>query len=198
MNKTLSKKCNTCDHLFFKRRNKSVKIFRSTRFCSRSCYGVWRSGENHPMWGKKGSIPWNKGKKGLQVAWNKGTKNLVPHPIEMRRKISESLKGEKSYLWQGGKTEKAKCIRTSFDYRLWREAVFARDDWTCQECGQRGVILNADHIKPFADYPALRLELSNGRTLCKPCHKNTDTYGNTHRDVFGRFIKQNQGTALIA
>ena len=23
---------------------------------------------------KKGSIPWNKGKKGLQVAWNKGLK----------------------------------------------------------------------------------------------------------------------------
>lgn len=38
----------------------------------------------------KGRSPWNKGKKGLQVAWNKGK----PHTPETLRKISEAVKGE--------------------------------------------------------------------------------------------------------
>ena len=63
-------------------------------------------------------------------------------------------------------------------YRLWREAVFKRDDYTCQNCGKRGGKLNADHIKLFALFPELRFKVSNGRTLCNaPCHRLTDTYG---------------------
>lgn len=59
----------------------------------------------------------------------------------------------------------------------WRKSVFERDGYVCQVCGQKGGYLHADHIKPFAYYPDLRFELSNGRTLCVPCHKKTDTYG---------------------
>ena len=62
-------------------------------------------------------------------------------------------------------------------YTEWRSAVYKRDDYTCQECKQKGGRLNADHIKSWADYPDSRYELSNGRTLCVPCHKKTDTYG---------------------
>lgn len=42
---------------------------------------------NHPMYGKH-TIPWNKGKKGLQVAWNKDKKMSE----ESRLKLSESRK----------------------------------------------------------------------------------------------------------
>lgn len=90
--------------------------------------------------------------------------------------------GEKHWNWKGGKSSVNNKIRSSLEYKQWREAVFARDDWTCQFCGKRGgQTLHADHIKPFAYYPELRLELSNGRTLCVPCHKTTDTYGNKFR-----------------
>jgi hypothetical protein len=43
-------------------------------------------------------------------------------------------------------------------------------------CEKRGGELHADHIKQFAYYPTLRFVLDNGRTLCKECHKQTDTY----------------------
>ena len=84
--------------------------------------------------------------------------------------------GEKSPGWKGGVSPINTRIRGSARYSKWRLGVFERDDFTCQLCGLRGVKLQADHIKPFAYFPELRFELSNGRTLCVNCHKKTDTY----------------------
>ena len=92
-----------------------------------------------------------------------------------RKKLSESHKGEKSYLWKGGITPVNAKIRNSLEMRLWRKSVFERDDYTCVFCGLRSgkgvaVVLHADHIKRFSDYPELRFAIDNGRTLCKECH----------------------------
>lgn len=61
--------------------------------------------------------------------------------------------------------------RRCSEYKLWRRAVFERDDFTCQTCGKRGVKLNAHHKKSYAWYPELRYDISNGITLCETCHK---------------------------
>src|SRR3990172_13385127 len=61
--------------------------------------------------------------------------------------------------------------------REWRAAVFARDRFTCQQCGVVGGRFNADHIVPYSQAPELRFELSNGRTLCVQCHRQTATFG---------------------
>jgi len=99
------------------------------------------------------------------VAWNKG-------------KRFPELSGPNSPAWKGGATEAGKLIRNSADYRDWRTAVFQRDNYTCVDCGDdRGGNLEADHIKPFSLFPALRLDVSNGRTLCQDCHRKTETYG---------------------
>jgi 5-methylcytosine-specific restriction endonuclease McrA len=56
--------------------------------------------------------------------------------------------------------------------------VFERDNYKCIWCGDsRGGNLEADHIKPWSKYPEFRYKVSNGRTLCKKCHKKTDTWG---------------------
>ena len=47
-----------------------------------------------------------------------------------RIKKSEAMKGKNS---KGGITPENERIRQSIEMRLWREAVFARDNWTCQK-----------------------------------------------------------------
>lgn len=94
-----------------------------------------------------------------------------------RHFTSEMMRGANSPSWKGGITPENTRIRMSAEYKAWRKAVFERDNYTCQHCGNRGGKLNADHIKRFSEFPHLRLDLSNGRTLCEPCHRSTDTYG---------------------
>lgn len=91
--------------------------------------------------------------------------------LNTRKKMSESRKGEKSYNWKGGITPENHKIRNSIEFRLWRESVFARDNWTCQKCEQKGYELHPHHIKNFADYSELRFAIDNGITFCKKCHK---------------------------
>lgn len=98
-----------------------------------------------------------------------------------RRKMSETISGKGHWNWQGGKTPENKRRRNLAEYQVWRISIFERDNYTCVFCGKRGGYLEADHIKPWAKYPELRLSKENGRTLCKPCHKTTDTYAGNLR-----------------
>ena len=58
----------------------------------------------------------------------------------------------------------------------WRESVLIRDGYACVWCGATER-LEADHIKPKVVFPDLKYDVDNGRTLCNPCHRTTDTYG---------------------
>lgn len=107
---------------------------------------------------------------------------LKGRKITWGNKIREALRGRNMgpmcRFWKGGITSENERIRTGIDFRLWREAVFARDNWTCQKCGKKGGKLEAHHIKRFSLYPELRFAIDNGITLCVNCHKKTDNYGN--------------------
>ena len=139
--------------------------------CRKANFGKKRSEESkHRMslvqkGQRLGRVPWNKGKKGVQVC-SEETRNLY------RRQRG----GDKNSNWRGGITSINKKIRYSMEYKLWRKSVFERDNWTCIWCGQVGGKLHADHIKPFSLYAELRLDINNGRTLCIVCHSKTDTY----------------------
>jgi hypothetical protein len=126
-------------------------------------------GEKNPMFGKE-----NK--------W--GT-----HSEESKEKMSISHTGEKNPNWKppAERIEPLNNqIRNCAENKKWRTSVFIRDNFTCQICGVRmKKDIEADHIKPFAQIKkennittleeALLCkelwDITNGRTLCKTCHK---------------------------
>lgn len=129
---------------------------------------------------RMGKSPWNKGKlmteetkKKVSIA-RKGHVNSMESII----KRAEKMRGEKHWNWKGGITHTNHILRNRIEVKLWRESVFKRDNYTCIWCHEKGGKLNADHIKPWALFPELRLAIDNGRTLCVKCHRTTDTYGN--------------------
>ena len=105
-----------------------------------------------------GHAAWNKGTKGLMKAWNKG-------------KPGTWMCGDKNPRWKGGITSTNRLLRESIECQEWREAIFKRDAFTCQHCGQIGGKLQADHIRIWSKHPELRFCINNGQTLCKPCHR---------------------------
>lgn len=129
----------------------------------------------------------------------KGKQNGLGHKkTEAVKKImSEKQRGKKHHNWKNGLTPLVGLIKHCYKYRQWRSDIFTRDDFTCILCGVRSgngktIVLNADHYpKSFSDIfhgnklttiaEALNCnelwDISNGRTLCECCHKQTDNFG---------------------
>lgn len=59
--------------------------------------------------------------------------------------------------------------RTKFSRNI-RPLVMERDNHTCAMCLSTGVPLQVDHIKSWAEFPELRFDIDNCRTLCISCH----------------------------
>lgn len=157
--------------------------------------GIYKRILPSPLKGKKRppmSLQWRKN-------LSEGNKRRYAN-TDVARRISNKLKGistrewsvrgEKHSNWKGGITPLLTQIRTCLEYNDWRLKVFTRDSFTCVECSNSGIKLNADHIKPFSfivrknSIQSLReainceelWDIKNGRTLCVDCHRKTDTF----------------------
>lgn len=177
----LYKNCLVCKKLFSKPYTESLKCWETRhKYCSRFCSdNAPRSKETIQKMSlaRKGKPSWNKGKK--------LTEEHKKHLRGKRRTFKDTSKMMGRRPWNkigDGITPINERIRKSPKYKLWRKQVYERDNYTCVWCDARNakgnkVHLQADHIKPFALYPELRFELSNGRTLCVPCHRKTESFG---------------------
>jgi HNH endonuclease len=110
-----------------------------------------------------------------QQGFQKGNNRIKGKHWKIKDTSKMGHRGEKHYNWKGGIS---KDVHSPSEprYKKWRSDVFTRDNWTCQTCYQKGVYLEAHHIKSWSKYPKLRYVLENGLTLCRECHKLTDNY----------------------
>lgn len=129
---------------------------------------------------EKGYIPWNKGMK---------------YSMRLRIKIGRGHKKENQYIYVPT-SPLYRMIRDLTEFEEWRDKVYKRDNYTCQNCGKNKKLI-AHHIKYMQEIiidflklysqfsliedkeTLVRLSLSyepfwnidNGITLCESCHK---------------------------
>lgn len=147
-----------------------------------------------------GKAPWNKGKKGLQVAWNKGLTRTDPS-VE---KYASQLEGHKNFkvefkgCFEKGLTPWNKGTGTDRywnrrEYRELRTRIYERENYTCQGCYVRGGKLTMHHIYPIALFPDQFADDDNVVVFCVACHRLTDTWGLRlvrHRGEFKESLSQ--------
>lgn len=110
---------------------------------------------------------WLAAKQG-QVPWNKGiTKKHYPNGYKHNRVKSK---------------EDPRAFKRTTEYKIFRRQMYERDSYTCLHCGRHGgdgarCDLELDHIEPVWKAPDRVMDPENVRTLCKSCHRKTETFG---------------------
>jgi len=165
----------------------------SAKYRNIGCLTRFKIGQPSVLKGTKGVVKPNSGsfKKGMKISeethqkmlgripWNKGKKFLQVH-------------GENHPNWKGGITPLYRAIRGLLEMKIWVRFCMKRDNFTCQKCGRkrcRGdrVILDVHHIISFKetiiknnvktlDEAVKCKELwdpNNGKTICRECHNKT-------------------------
>jgi 5-methylcytosine-specific restriction endonuclease McrA len=190
--------CPTCRKIF---ELYGFQYNRNITYCSHKC---WGKTIKHKKFSKQHRTKISKKLKGKSKSQKHKKQLSLVHKgkhqtKETRQKISMSLQNISNVQWKGFITPLTTLIRGSVESIRWRNTVFKRDNYTCQECGDnKGGNLEAHHnIKPFSivfqeflniysqfspiedKETLLRLattyepfwEINNGITLCEECHK---------------------------
>ena len=149
--------CKWCKKFFYAKRHRKGKVFLKKEFCNIKC--VVANRENN---------------------YKIGTLKRVPSTHKFGVK-------ENNINWKNGITPVIEKIRKSKKYKRWRNEIFERDRYTCQDCLIRGGNINAHHIKKLSDLlqeykincytKAINdkrvWDLKNGVTFCEKCHRKT-------------------------
>lgn len=101
-------------------------------------------------------IPWNKGKKGLQVAWNKNKKMS----IQMVKKIT----GKNNHEWKGNKVG-------YFGLHKWINRILGKPKY-CAYCQNTSLKSRQYHWANISK--AYKRDLSDWVRLCAKCHSDYD------------------------
>lgn len=140
------------------------------------------------------------------MAIKKGYKQTKKHKdkIVATRRKNMSYKANKGSMKNGmkphnyidGRSNLTTMIRIMKEYLKWRADVFKRDNYHCQECGEKGYleahhiipfikILRKFNVKSFEDARECKLlwDIGNGISYCKNCHIKLDEFRR------GKYIK---------
>lgn len=165
---------------------------RHRKFCSYKCSGLfraacvgtvyyWRHGQyiecktcGKKFYAEEKSISSGK-KKYCSVACN-------PNTIKKGQ-----YSKEKHPMWRGEARSEDVRDRESDACKSWRREVMERDKFKCQDCGCGGT-MSAHHIKRFRDFKELRFDVSNGITLCWPCHSKVNGNEKKHEARFAAMV----------
>ena len=162
------KKCLICGKEFINVKTPKAK------YCSKECYMTYFKSPEHRAIIHESQIG-RKMPDHVKSALIAVSRTRVKSPEE-KRKIAAAHTGPKNSNWRGGTSSRnGKMIRRICGMATWSKKILARDDRTCQLCGIRNTgrkKMHAHHILPYADYPENRLDLENGVTLCKHCHRH--------------------------
>lgn len=160
------------------------------KFCSYACRGKWRSenfnGENNPNW-RGVSKPIQCPNCGKEFSPRHRYIKFCSKPCADEGGLRYF--GPDNWKWTGNPRRKHRESQQA----SWARKVISRDKATCQNCGATGVELQAHHVKPYEDHPDLRWEVSNGLTLCAPCHWNLHAADNENGVNSGNILPGNAG-----
>lgn len=99
--------------------------------------------------------------------------DMLRNGYECKICLSKKRTGKNNPNYNPNLTKEDRNNRKNFqspEDKEWSRAIKKIDDYTCQICGKRGGNLNSHHLYNYAAYPELRLDLRNGKTLCRKCH----------------------------
>lgn len=193
----MEKICSQCKEPYKKPYTMSLKKWSTSRFCSHRCHsdslkgigfftGQKHSAKTKSIIKKKRMKQKNVSIVGLEVGrvkvWTPAMREKL-RQVAVKRGLGRG-RGKDAPNWRGGRTRIVRIYRRCPAYATWRLEVFKRDGFRCQNC-KTNKYLEADHIKPVAEifienkiktsaqmYRCLILwDISNGRTLCKGCHR---------------------------
>jgi len=85
---------------------------------------------------------------------------------ECRTQGRNYLRGEDSPHWKPNSPPRQRCAK----HDTWAKRVKEKDHFTCVVCDAKDVKLHSHHVFAYIDYPGYRFDISNGRTMCVPCH----------------------------
>lgn len=175
--------CQYCGVSFISK-NSTINYGRA-KYCSKVCFDASQRGTTRPEFTPEHRSNMSKARQGARATpetranlSNARKKYCSEHPETAR-------KGDKCNFWIDGNYPIKKAVRGLTKAIAWRDAVFARDNYTCQCTGQKGGYLEAHHIIPLSalmkEYKIKTLDdaekcdalwdIRNGITLSKEAHR---------------------------
>lgn len=189
------KACITCKQTFSRPPYCSIATWENRKFCSRKCFkgGVQKVCEachkpfrvlrchsdrrfcsvkcRAKLVHKPRTIPPQICKQCKKTFYRKGTRDRNKAKYCSQACYKDANKKDNHWNWKGGISDRDHLLRQTPEYKEWRNAVYKRDNWTCQLCRKKQKHPIAHHIKNFRIYVPLRFDIKNGVTLCRGCHK---------------------------